>query len=163
MSAQLERQLADERHVRKNAEQVTVDALRKRDQAEQDRNEAWRERDEARAALRRLAGIRPLETATIEDLWLALGEVRSVALYALAKIEGATPPPTVGLKRPRTLTCCCCGTSTRGRQWWNRDTGYGICERCADSEEKSQSPAAVQSCYGHRGVHYALPKDGGAQ
>lgn len=33
-------------------------------------------------------------------------------------------------KPPRHLECCCCGESTTGRQWWNRDTGYGLCPDC---------------------------------
>ena len=32
--------------------------------------------------------------------------------------------------RPKFLTCACCGERARGRQWWNRDTGYGVCSRC---------------------------------
>lgn len=31
----------------------------------------------------------------------------------------------------RTLTCCCCGEPTKGRQWHNRDAGYGLCRSCA--------------------------------
>jgi hypothetical protein len=31
----------------------------------------------------------------------------------------------------RRLTCCCCGGDAgRWKQWWNRDTGYGICYAC---------------------------------
>ena len=30
------------------------------------------------------------------------------------------------------LICCCCNGETYGRQWYNRDTGYGLCSRCAD-------------------------------
>src|SRR6185503_3800288 len=32
--------------------------------------------------------------------------------------------------RPKRLICSCCGESCIGRQWWNRDTGYGLCDRC---------------------------------
>lgn len=65
-----------------------------------------------------------------------------------------------GLQAPRWLSCCVCGTGTRGRQWWNRDTGFGLCEGCADdpriigASEAAQREA--QSLYGTRGTHYAL-------
>src|SRR5690554_239123 len=29
------------------------------------------------------------------------------------------------------LRCACCGDMTRGRQWHNRDKGFGLCPRCA--------------------------------
>ena len=33
----------------------------------------------------------------------------------------------------RRMQCCCCGSDAgRWAQWWNRDTGYGICRRCID-------------------------------
>jgi len=55
----------------------------------------------------------------------------------------------------RRLTCCCCGAATRGRQWHNRDTGFGLCAWCAgwiigrgmDREE-------FRRCYGTRGIHF---------
>ena len=46
------------------------------------------------------------------------------------------------------LTCCCCGNSTLGRQWWNRDTGYGLCARCSIT----WGDDADTSC-GRAGVH----------
>lgn len=46
---ELERLLTDEKRVRRNAEQVTMDAIAKRDQAINDRNLAWAERDNLRA------------------------------------------------------------------------------------------------------------------
>lgn len=57
----------------------------------------------------------------------------------------------------RRLVCCCCGASTRGRQWWNRDTGYGICDGCAESQARTTGPETMRSCYGERGVHYLIP------
>ena len=62
--------------------------------------------------------------------------------------------PPVVLPRPSALTCCCCGNLTSGRQWWNRDTGYGICKRCADDEIGADCPQA--SAYGTRGVHFDI-------
>ena len=59
------------------------------------------------------------------------------------------------------LTCCCCGTGTRGRQWHNRDTGYGLCESCADwirtrQDGKHYDAAEFERCYGRKGEHYAV-------
>lgn len=52
------------------------------------------------------------------------------------------------------LECCCCGQETRGRQWWNRDTGYGLCSKCADIIGKKEDAEEMKSCYGQSGVHY---------
>jgi hypothetical protein len=32
----------------------------------------------------------------------------------------------------KTLECACCGRSFKGWQYWNRDTGFGICKGCSD-------------------------------
>lgn len=66
---------------------------------------------------------------------------------------------TATLSRPRTLICACCGNSTRGRQWWNRDHGYGICGKCADWQATRENATFMRSCYGERGVHYAIPTE----
>lgn len=73
----------------------------------------------------------------------------------LRSLQRPVRPPT-RLTPPRTLTCCCCSNPTLGRQWSNRDTGYGLCERCALSLADSLNPADMQSYYGHRGIHYDL-------
>jgi hypothetical protein len=57
----------------------------------------------------------------------------------------------------RNLTCCCCGARTRGRQWYNRDTGYGLCPKCADWVAGRESAEEMRSCYGVRGTHYCIP------
>ncbi len=63
---------------------------------------------------------------------------------------------TITLKPIKTLTCCCCGEQTIGRQWWNRDTGFGLCESCAERISKNEDQETMKSCYGEKGVHYAL-------
>lgn len=55
----------------------------------------------------------------------------------------------------RELGCCCCGSSTRGRQWWNRDTGYGICVECLEFCGVAPGDNYAES-YGYRGVHFAV-------
>ena len=53
----------------------------------------------------------------------------------------------------RSLECCCCGSATKGRQWHNRDTGYGLCVACAEwmIAEKRDNPKELA---GERGVHW---------
>lgn len=54
-----------------------------------------------------------------------------------------------------TLTCSCCGGSAKGRQWWNRDTGYGLCTKCVPFVSDRQStPEQLRQSYGIEGVHY---------
>ncbi len=73
---------------------------------------------------------------------------------------GISPPatPVPNLPAPRTLTCCCCGGSTLGRQWWNRDTGYGLCDTCAQElPTRGTTPEEMHQLYGKAGIHYLLP------
>lgn len=60
--------------------------------------------------------------------------------------------------RPRNIkTCCCCGDRTAQpfEQWRNRDTGYGLCDRCIDYCAKGETLESFKSCYGKPGVHYS--------
>lgn len=50
---------------------------------------------------------------------------------------------------------------TRGRQWWNRDTGYGVCPRCGVECINREGPVA-HSYYGDRGVHWDVANNHGA-
>lgn len=59
--------------------------------------------------------------------------------------------------RPRRLECSCCGAETLGRQWWNRDTGYGLCVACIPFCQRGETPETFASLYGTRGVHFDLP------
>ena len=52
------------------------------------------------------------------------------------------------------LQCCCCGSSTYGRQWWNRDKGFGLCPTCADMLQNKETPENMMSYYGINGTHY---------
>ncbi len=61
--------------------------------------------------------------------------------------------------RVRWLYCACCGERCRGRQWWNRDTGWGLCANCIDYTSKSETPEEHRQCYGERGVHYDIAED----
>jgi hypothetical protein len=57
----------------------------------------------------------------------------------------------------RNLSCSCCGKATVGRQWWNRDTGYGLCTACIDFCARGENPESFEQLYGKRGIHYDLP------
>lgn len=54
----------------------------------------------------------------------------------------------------KTLICCCCGRYTKGRQWWNRDHGYGICPLCIAEEKRRNDVIGIKSAYGEKNVHY---------
>lgn len=60
------------------------------------------------------------------------------------------------LKKLKPLKCSCCGSPTTGRQWWNRDAGYGLCKRCIEFCSKGETPESMRECYGERGIHYDI-------
>ena len=80
---------------------------------------------------------------------------RPTSPRSTVQIEPATTNITEAqtLEPVRTLTCCCCGESTRGRQWWNRDTGFGVCPPCVVFV-RGKGETQIQSLYGIAGVHY---------
>lgn len=53
------------------------------------------------------------------------------------------------------LTCCVCGASAGDwKQHWDRDTGYGICPRCAAEQAARETAEELASLYGQAGVNY---------
>jgi hypothetical protein len=57
----------------------------------------------------------------------------------------------------RTLYCCICGEyAGRHEQHWNRDTGWGICPRCATEQVNNISVEEMKSLFGVEGVNYSL-------
>lgn len=56
---------------------------------------------------------------------LAIDEASITAVYVLTAYIARQA-------QPRWLRCGCCGEDTWGRQWSNRDHGYGMCERCGN-------------------------------
>lgn len=54
------------------------------------------------------------------------------------------------------LKCACCGTGTFGRQWHNRDRGFGLCSDCIEFAAEGISEDEMRDCYGVKGVHYGL-------
>ena len=61
------------------------------------------------------------------------------------------------------LSCCCCGARTLGRQWHNRDTGYGICPKCVKWIAVKWPNEDLRSLYGVEGVHYNVTPDGSSR
>lgn len=56
------------------------------------------------------------------------------------------------------MTCCVCGNGAgRWEQHWNRDTGYGICPRCAAEQSAIEAPERMLELYGAPGVNYRQP------
>lgn len=62
--------------------------------------------------------------------------------------------------RYKMLQCCCCGNGTHGHQWWNRDTGYGLCEACIEFCGADVPLGTVAQSYGIRGYHYDVHNSG---
>lgn len=75
---------------------------------------------------------------------------KETKLY-VATVEEVTEP---GQSPIQSLTCCCCSASTRGRQWHNRDTGFGLCPKCARWIATRETPEAMQENYGTPEVNY---------
>lgn len=61
-------------------------------------------------------------------------------------------------KKPiRWMSCTCCGTGYRGRQWWNMDTGYGLGDCCVDFVRADRTRESRS--YGVPGIHFLIPED----
>ena len=65
-------------------------------------------------------------------------------------------PSTSRFPAVRRLLCSCCGAVTRGRQWYNRDTGHGLCVDCIEQCQRNETPEQFERCYGVRGVHFDI-------
>jgi hypothetical protein len=59
----------------------------------------------------------------------------------------------------RRLICCCCGEAAgRFKQHWNRDTGFGLCPKCALwLKARGTTDEEMRDLYGVEGVNYASP------
>ena len=57
----------------------------------------------------------------------------------------------------KNLICNCCGQYAKGRQWWNRDTGYGLCVSCGEEAlKRGKSIEEVEFENGKRGIHWDI-------
>lgn len=60
------------------------------------------------------------------------------------------------MSTPRKLSCAVCGQPTQGRQWWNRDTGYGVCIEHGEQAVEREGPETTTNLYGRRGFNWDL-------
>lgn len=73
--------------------------------------------------------------------------------------------PHEGVRYARQLTCSCCGADAgRWKQYWNQDTGFGLCPKCRDwiweRNHPSMPHAEFERTYGVPGVNYEAWPDG---
>lgn len=55
------------------------------------------------------------------------------------------------------LICACCGAPAPARrQWYNRDTGYGVCARCFNQSVVKEGVEESIRLYGAPGIHHSL-------
>lgn len=74
--------------------------------------------------------------------------------------EAEQAPAEFTLDPPVILRCCCCGSIFKGRQWHNRDAGYGLCNGCVDFCRARNTEQTMLRCYGVYGVHYGVKMGG---
>lgn len=59
------------------------------------------------------------------------------------------------------LRCAVCDEPAPARkQWWNRDTGFGVCARCFADVEKRCGEDEAKDLYGVRDLHHSLEDEG---
>lgn len=78
------------------------------------------------------------------------------------------------MARVMQMRCSCCGGDAgRFEQWWNRDTGYGLCGKCAEwidqyrpfgreIPEERIGGEEFTRCYGYEGKHWSRETGRGA-
>lgn len=55
------------------------------------------------------------------------------------------------------LICACCsGYAPSRAQWWNQDTGYGVCARCFAWVSAKEGYQQACQHYGYPGQHHSL-------
>jgi len=72
--------------------------------------------------------------------------------------EGALASKRVDDKcRVKHLRCACCGSDAPAfLQWFNQDTGYGLCPRCNGKIAIKEGVEYVRRTYGQPGVHHSI-------
>ena len=57
------------------------------------------------------------------------------------------------------LICAVCGQFAPGKQWWNQDTGFGICPRCFQEVSQKEGKESAEQSYGKVGTHHSTEKE----
>lgn len=81
-------------------------------------------------------------------------EVPEILLDAMNNVAEAVPEKTVVADPVLNLQCSCCRSETKGRQWHNRDAGYGLCNKCVAFVSAREDVQSMLRNYGIKGVHY---------
>ena len=98
-------------------------------------------------------GTRTIVITTEEDARQALEE-----LAARHKDAQANDYATERAKPIKDMTCTCCGEWMRGRNWWNQEPGYGLCDDCVDLCCGPIEDGQESQTYGVAGVHFRIPQ-----
>jgi hypothetical protein len=84
--------------------------------------------------------------------WAGTKEQRAQVLAAFAEA-----PKAPAKEPPLRLICCVCGDAAPAhKQWWNHDTGFGICPTCYARQLAKEGQEAAEHCYGLPNVHHSL-------
>jgi hypothetical protein len=83
--------------------------------------------------------------------------IHSVTLTHLDKDGNVETHPDMQKPIQKYMTCAVSGESCSGRQWHNRDTGFGLCEASYHwLKERGETDASLISNYGIKGIHYMI-------
>jgi predicted amidophosphoribosyltransferase len=94
------------------------------------------------------------------DDTIIVRETQAQSLNEAARFLGMTFPAYEVAKifeiGTTNLTCSSCGERTTGKQWHNRDTGYGLCPKCVKTikARSDYSDEQMKSDYGVEGINY---------
>ena len=56
----------------------------------------------------------------------------------------------------RRLVCACCGGEAgRWKQWFNQDTGFGVCSACVEWQKaRGETVERIKELYGFEGANW---------
>lgn len=63
-------------------------------------------------------------------------------------------------KKPiKYLSCTCCGDGLQGRDWWNQEPGYGLCDKCVEFCGAPTKLGEYSQTYGVAGIHFLISQE----
>jgi len=57
------------------------------------------------------------------------------------------------------LSCTCCGEGMHGRDWWNQEPGYGLCDSCVPRCCGEIELGEESETYGVSGIHFLISQE----